>query len=83
MTKPNNPIYSIGDSASGIFHAGEAPPAGHAFFPMAHCGQAMVGEVFTELPKGADLCATDAKWLGIKQDTSAKETPTEKPATDS
>jgi hypothetical protein len=34
----------------------------------------MAGERFAELPKGADLCMTDAKWLGIKQDAPAKDT---------
>jgi hypothetical protein len=71
MTEPINPIYAQSDSSSGLIHAGEAPPAGHAFLPVAHCGAVMTGERLPERPPVDDLCATDAKWLGI-----------DKPATD-
>ena len=72
---PVNPIYAQGD-AQGVFHAGEAPPAGHAFHPLAHCGETMTGQRYgnrSDLPSDYTLCATDAKWLGIQQDTPASK----------
>lgn len=77
MTTPVNPIYGQGET--DLFHAGEAPPAGHSFHPSAHCGVVMAGERFSELPKGADLCAIDKKWLGIDDEKTSTPTPT-KPA---
>lgn len=82
MTEPVNPIYAESDSSSGLIHAGEAPPAGHAFHPVAHCGAVMTGARLEKRPPVDDLCATDAKWLGIDKPASepAKSTPAEKPA---
>lgn len=75
-TEPINPIFAQGD-AQGVVHAGEAPPAGYAFYPVAHCGAVMTGDRLENRPPVDDLCATDAKWLGITktpETTPAKET---------
>lgn len=74
MIEQINPIYASDDT--GLVHAGEAPPAGHAFYPTAHCGTVMTGVLHGELPEGADLCANDAKWLGIKQEKTSTEKTT-------
>ena len=70
--QPINPIYAKGD-AEGVVHAGEAPPAGHAFYPVAHCGAVMTGDRLEKRPPTSDLCATDAKWLGITDDAPAEK----------
>jgi hypothetical protein len=81
MTDPVNPIYAESDSSSGLIHAGEAPPAGHAFLPTAHCGAVMTGDRLENRPPVDDLCAIDAKWLGIDKPASEPEKTTPKPST--
>lgn len=76
VTDPINHIYATGDSDSGLVHAGEAPPAGYAFHPVAHCGAVMTGDRLEKRPSVDDLCASDAKWLGI--DKPAADAPAEK-----
>lgn len=76
-----NPTFAQGETE--LFHAGEAPAANYPFFPSAYCGAVMTGQRYdnrSDLPKDAQLCATDAKKLGIEQPEEKKiETPA-KPA---
>ena len=73
MADELNPTFAQGETE--LYHAGEAPPAGHAFLPVAYCGATMTGQRFdrqSDLPHDAQLCATDAKKLGIDQPEEKK-----------
>lgn len=80
MTEELNPTFAQGETE--LYHAGETPPAGHAFYPTAYCGAVMTGTRFdkrSDLPHGYELCATDAKKLGITE-PEAQAKAADKPA---
>jgi hypothetical protein len=82
MTEETTPNPTFAQAETELYHAGEAPPAGHAFFPVAYCGTAMTGQRYdrkSDLPEGARLCATDAKHLGIDQPEEKKIATPDKP----
>lgn len=75
-------VYATSGDEDDTFHAAEAPPAGHAFYPIAPCGLALTGERFDALPEGGKVHTEDTQELGITKKEATKRQDAPEPKTD-